>query len=72
VGFEDVLDPDHFLGLEPQRLTIFEDERDERPNGNPAPLFERDDLRAELFPLLFILCRGQKVVGSQQVHDRNP
>ena len=67
-----MLDPDHFLGLKPQRLAIFEDERDDRPNGNPAPLLERDDLRAKLFPLLFILCRGQEVLGNQQVHDRNP
>jgi hypothetical protein len=56
MGIEDVLDPDHFLGLKPQRLTIFEDERDEWPNGNPAPLLKRDDLRAELLPLLIVLC----------------
>jgi hypothetical protein len=54
---EDVLDPDHFLGLKPQGLTIFEDERDKRPNGNPAPLLECDDLGADLLPLPIILCR---------------
>ena len=67
-----MLDPDHFLGLKPQRLTIFEDERDERSNGNPAPLLQRDDLRTKLHPLLFILCRWYEVLGSQEVHDRNP
>ena len=68
VGIEDVLDPDHFLGLKPQRLTIFEDERDERPNGNPAPLLERDDLRTELFPLAVILCRGQQISLYELLH----
>ena len=48
VRIEDVLDPDHFLGLKPQRLTIFEDKRNERSDGNPTPLLERDNLRAEL------------------------
>jgi hypothetical protein len=68
VGIEDVLDPDHFLGLKPQRLTIFEDERDERPNGNPAPLFERDNLRAELLPLALIVSRGQQISLYELLH----
>jgi len=70
VGIEDVLDPDHFLGLKTQRLTIFEDERDERPNGNPAPLFERDDLRAELLPLALIVSRGQQI-SLYEFHHRS-
>ena len=57
MGIEDVLDPDHFLSLEPQSLTIFEDEGDKWPNGNTAPLLERDDLGADLLPLPIILCR---------------
>ena len=72
VGIEDMLDPDHFLGLKPQRLTIFEDKRDERSNGNSAPLLERDNLRAKLLPLLLILRRRQEVLGGQWVHSRSP
>jgi hypothetical protein len=68
VGIEDVLDPDHFLGLKPQRLTIFEDERDERPNGNPASLLERDDLRAELLPLALIVSHGQQISLYEFLH----
>ena len=68
-----MLDPDHFLGLKPQRLTIFEDERDERPDGNPAPLLERDDLRAELLPLPFIVgCRDNRSSRVNGFIDRQP
>ena len=68
VGVEDVLDSDHFLSLKPQRLTIFENERDERPDGNPAPLLERNDLRTKLFPLPFIVSRGQQISLYKWLH----
>ena len=57
-GIENMLDTNHFLGLKPQRLAIFEDEREQWPKENPAPLLERDDLRAKLLPLAFIVSHG--------------
>jgi len=69
---QDMLNPDHFLGLKPEGLTIFKNKRDERSDGNPSPLLERDNVGTKLFPLPLILRRRKEVLSGQQVHDRNP
>ena len=61
---DELLGPGHLLDLEPDRVAVLEQQRDHRPDVDPAPLLERDDLGAELGPLALVGAQVADVVDG--------